>query len=150
MNRFQGDLALSPLADGVTWWLVAPFSYGETRIPRGFETDFASVPRVFQNVLGSWGKYGPAAIVHDWLYWTQRCARLTADDTLLEAMVALTVPTWQMALIYKAVREFGWIAWNDNARLAAQGYSRMHNDGAREKCWKRRMVRAALKGYGNG
>ena len=147
MIRFGHDCALSPYEDGVTWWLYWPVVYygsrGVIRVPRGFDTDFASIPGPFTNILPRWGKYGRAAIIHDWLYWTQRCSRKEADDTLLEAMYVLGVAEWQRNAIYRAVRLFGWIAWRDNARLVKEGYSRMHNSGARQRCWKRKRLLAA-------
>ena len=45
-------------------------------VAEGFETDFASVPRLLWVVLPKWGKYGNAAMVHDWLYWKQDRSRL--------------------------------------------------------------------------
>lgn len=38
------------------------------RVPAGFVTDFASIPRAFWVVLPPTGKYGKAAVVHDYLY----------------------------------------------------------------------------------
>src|SRR5438046_8797712 len=37
----------------------------------GFQTDFATVPRPLWIVLPKWGRYGNAAVLHDWLYWKQ-------------------------------------------------------------------------------
>jgi hypothetical protein len=153
LNHFLCEPALSPYRDGKTWWLDRALVYEGTetvRVPEGFATDFASIPRLFWILLPTWGTYGPAAIVHDWLYWTQRCTRQSADDTLLEAMVALGVSGWQMAAIYKAVHLFGGLAWRDNARLVSEGYSRMHSDGATRPGWKRRLIASTLLLAGTG
>lgn len=40
------------------------------RVPKGFITDFASVPRILHSVLPKTGKYGKAAVLHDYLYRT--------------------------------------------------------------------------------
>lgn len=40
---------------------------GDFTVPAGFRTDFASVPRVVQWLIPSYGRYTLAAIVHDWL-----------------------------------------------------------------------------------
>jgi hypothetical protein len=37
------------------------------RVPRGFHTDFASTPRIFQNLFPPTGAWTKAAVVHDWL-----------------------------------------------------------------------------------
>ena len=122
MSRFTDALVVSPLADGRTWVLLRPFGYDvgnegsantvEVRV--GFMTDFASIPRLFWIVLPRWGKYGNAAVVHDWLYWSQNRSRSEADNIMLEAMGVLSVPTWQKYPIYWGVRAFGWIAWKRN------------------------------------
>ena len=36
-----------------------------------FMTDFASIPRPLWSILPQWGRYGNAAVVHDFGYWTQ-------------------------------------------------------------------------------
>lgn len=149
--RFRSTLSATPYADGRTWYLDRPLTYvrgtGEIiTVPTHFESDWASVPRLFWSLLPPFGSYGWASIVHDWLYWTQRCTRLAADDTLLEAMIATNVAPWQRRLIYRAVRDFGWIAWKDNARIAGEGYSRIRGlrGPANRPAWKRRMLRAAF------
>ena len=119
MSRFTDALIVSPLADGKTWVVLRPFGYdvGEegsgdsVDVAIGFTTDFASVPRFFWIVLPRWGKYGNAAVIHDWLYWAQTRSRKTADEIMFEAMGVLSVPTWKRYIIYKAVRMLGWIAW---------------------------------------
>ncbi len=133
MSRFTRALVVSPLADGKTWVLVEPFAYdvgelgsGDTiEVSRGFKTDFASIPRLFWIVLPKWGKYGNAAVIHDWLYFTQERSREEADRILLEAMGVLTVPRWQQLPIYYAVRYFGWFAWARNQWDREAGYSRV-------------------------
>lgn len=130
MGEFVGDFAVSPLPDGVTWYLRFPFAYTtnaglEIKVPQWFETDFASVPPILQNVLRPWDTYGEAAVIHDWLYWNQQTDRKTADGILLEAMQSSSVPEWKQRCIYLAVRAFGDFAWEDNARIASEGYSRI-------------------------
>ena len=66
-------------------------SRDQITVPVGFETDFASVPRPFSAILPKWGKYGDAAVIHDWLYWEQGRPRPAADAILLEGMTVLGV-----------------------------------------------------------
>ncbi len=94
-------------------------------VPVGFTTDFASIPRIFWIVLPKWGKYGNAAVIHDYLYYDQKLTRKEADDVLLEAMGVLEVPQWQRCSIYRAVRWFGSLAWSLNNRKKAAGYSKV-------------------------
>ena len=128
MSTFTEPLIVSPLPGGRRWRLVGHFTYAVGSehsgayivVPSGFETDFASVPRMFWSIIPPWGKYGKAAIVHDYLYQTLsatsiktgiRYTRKDADDIFLEAMGVLGVPTWKKYLMYWAVRLFGWAAF---------------------------------------
>lgn len=127
--RFRGTLAISPYPDGRTWYLDRAFAYvrdGMTiKVPRGFETDLASVPRVLWNVFPPWDTYGPAAVVHDWLYWSQPVTRDEADAIFREAMSVLLVPRWKAWSIYLGVHLGGQHAWDENASIGSAGYSRI-------------------------
>jgi hypothetical protein len=100
-------------------------SQDQITVPVGFETDFASVPRPFWAILPKWGKYGNAAVIHDWLYWEQGRSRPAADAILLEGMVVLGVSAVVRQTIYTAVRLFGWLAWYRNQADRADGYERV-------------------------
>jgi len=92
------------------------------KIPDGFITDFASIPRTFWNILppcgdGPHAQYGPPAIFHDYLYKThmadgKEVSRKFADDVLFAGMEFEKVETWKKWTIYCAVRTFGGIPWN--------------------------------------
>lgn len=103
--------------------LEKPFTYdigklgGETiEVPAKFTTDFASVPRIFWNILPPWGKYGKAAVLHDWLYHKQTYTRARTDKIFLEAMKVLGVPWHRRSTIYWGVRVGGWVAWNQHKK----------------------------------
>ena len=85
-------------------------------MPAGFETDFASVPRLFWRVVPPWGRYSPAAVVHDYLYHTGKVSRIAADRVFLELMAALGVPLWKRQVMYWAVRLGGWLAWDTSRK----------------------------------
>lgn len=94
--------------------LVARFRYlsslGEIIVPRFFETDGASIPRVFWNILSPHGDYFYAAVVHDFLYsrFNEEFTRDEADFIFLEAMYNVGVPWYRRHVIHAAVRAFGW------------------------------------------
>ncbi len=125
-ERFKNFVQASPFADGENWFLRAELQY-EVRegsgliipVPAGFVTDFASIPRPFWSILPPWGKYGPPAIVHDYLYWDQRCTREQADAVMLLAMEDTHVSCFRRRLIYWALRLGGASAWRSNAKLRA-------------------------------
>jgi hypothetical protein len=133
LSRFTEVLLVSPLADGKTWVIGRPFGYdvgsegsGETiEVPVGFQTDFASVPRPFWWLLPRWGRYGNAAVIHDYCYWEQRYTRKRADEIFREAMRVLQVRSWQVFLMYQAVRWFAGGAWAGNQKQAREGVQRV-------------------------
>jgi len=104
-------------------------------IPAGYLTDGASVPRLFHNVVGPWGKHGQAAIVHDYLceYLTftkeilidgivitkvkHSITRAECDKIFLEAMTVLEVPTLRKNIMYRAVSLFRRVAKTENPSL---------------------------------
>ena len=118
MSSFTSDLIITPMPDGRRWKLLRSFTYyvgkGHTNkvvVHRGFITDFASVPQPLWWLIPPWGKYGKAAIVHDYLYQHQTVSREDADRIFLEAMGVLKVKNWRKYPMYLAVRLFGWVAW---------------------------------------
>jgi len=136
MSRFTDILLVSPLADGKTWVVMRDFGYdvgteGSTDridVAVGFQTDFASVPRLFWTVLPKWGKYGNASVIHDWLYWAQTRPRAQADAIFLEAMGVLGVHDAVRCPMYWAVRLFGGVAWYRNQLDRGAGFDRVRPD----------------------
>lgn len=133
MSRFTDVLLVSPLADGKTWVIRRGFGYeigaegsGDTvDVAVGFQTDFASIPRLLWAFLPKWGRYGNASVIHDWLYWTQTRARAEADAIFLEGMEVLEVGAFKRGLMYRAVRALGGIAWVRNSADRAAGFDRV-------------------------
>jgi Protein of unknown function (DUF1353) len=114
-----GEEPLSVLyVDGRRWKLLERFDFASqaleriVRVPSGFETDFASIPRILWAILPPTGSYGKAAVLHDYLYRTHgACTRGQADRALLELMVALGVSWWTCLIIYLGVRIGGHFSY---------------------------------------
>jgi hypothetical protein len=113
LQLFQGD--------GLNFMLVDPLPYEIIRtketieVPAGFVTDFASVPwyaRAFINVLG---RHSIPAIVHDYLYWEQRCTREQADELLREGMIEYKSSWLDEVAVFYAVKYGANGAWKQNA-----------------------------------
>lgn len=136
MSKFTDALVVTPLADGKTWVLMGAFGYDRRseriEVDAGFQTDFASVPRILWMVLPKWGKYGNAAVIHDWLYWKQDHSRAEADRIFLEGMSRLGVSAWTKYLMYYAVRAFGWLGWWRNKEDRAAGFDRVSTENILE------------------
>ena len=95
-------------------------------VPRGFVTDLASVPRVFWAAFPPCGRFTPAAVVHDYIYWYQPqvCDQKCADDLLLVAMKESKVDLVSRNAIYAGVRLAGKSSWAENKKLREQGVVR--------------------------
>ncbi|MCP4647510.1 MAG: DUF1353 domain-containing protein [bacterium] len=116
------DLDVRILKDGRKRKLLKPLVAILPRITvvakKGFVTDFASVPRLFWRILPPFGKYAPAAVIHDYLYFTGVVPRKMADQAFLDGMKILKVPFWKRVIMHRAVRMGGWYTWNKHRRGA--------------------------------
>lgn len=122
MSSFTKPLIVEEASGSETEWILhTAFEYhvGEEEsgdvisVPAGFRTDFASIPRIFWNILHPAGKYRGAAVIHDWLYNQHARPRKECDKIFLEAMGVLKVSWVKRHAMYRAVRSFGWIPWNN-------------------------------------
>jgi hypothetical protein len=129
----SGMLKMSRFREPI-YFLTAPIYWTPNRaqerykpvtVPPGFVTDFASIPRIFWSVLRPDGEYAYAAVVHDYLYWTQTRSREEADDILKMAMEDFEVGTATIKTIYGAVHLAGKGAWNGNAKQKGHGERRI-------------------------
>ena len=121
MSSFTKHPALRLLPDGESWEVAESFEYHVgsedsneiIKVPKGFITDGASIPKIFWSIIGGpWGKYGYAAVVHDYLYYKHIYTRRRSDQIFLEAMEVLGVSKWKRNTMYVAVRMFSWLFWN--------------------------------------
>lgn len=128
MSSFTRPLTVTKQKNGA-WVVETGFIYfvgGEDsdefiKIPSGFVTDFASVPRIFWSIIPPDGKYSQAAVLHDYLYsrmgevehgdYTQVYTRKECDKIFLEAMKVLGVGWLKRRVMYRAVRIWGFIPW---------------------------------------
>jgi hypothetical protein len=114
------------LKDGsIRWSPNAGQNFQSVVVPMGFVTDLASIPRVFWQALRPEGRYAYAAVVHDYLYWTQKRLREEADQIFKIAMEDSKVKPAIIGTVYQGVRRFGQAAWDNNARLKRAGERRM-------------------------
>lgn len=77
------------------------------KIPKGYTTDLASVPRCLWAVLPPHGKWAKAAVVHDYLYDHALRTKQEADNIFYQGLMVLGVPSTKARLMYWAVRLFG-------------------------------------------
>jgi len=123
MSQFTTKLNVEPLGKN-KWKLTDGFEYHVgsypseeiIKVPTGFVTDFASVPRVFWPIIDPVGKHGKAAVIHDYCYATACYSRPRSDYIFWEGMKVLDVDEWKREVMYKAVVWFGWWAWFKHRR----------------------------------
>lgn len=148
MSRFTGELTITQLdVDTRTWRLEQPLVYeiGDensghvVEVHKLFETDGASVPRIFWSILPTWGRYSRAAVVHDYLYNELRPGtephpeaptRQRADAIFLEAMAVCGVGFLTRWIMWAAVRVFGFLALQAARATAWTGHKPMPTEVA--------------------
>ena len=89
--------AVRAFGDNKFWITVEDMIYviGSTSerivVPKGFVTDFASIPQPLWSLgLTPDGQYSRAAVVHDYLYWSQGCTRAQSDRLLVSRSILYT------------------------------------------------------------
>lgn len=78
-------------------------------IPKNFETDLASIPRLLWPILSpQYSGFVPPAILHDYLY---RChtdlSRRVADEILYSALISQHITVFTASKFFVSVRLFG-------------------------------------------
>jgi len=92
------------------------------KIPAGFETDGASIPRPFWLTTGTpfRPRFFKSALIHDYLYRHQILERSLVDQIFREMLLADGVCKYTAIKMYYALRLAGWIAWNRHRRRLAK------------------------------
>ena len=110
MPFIAGDIVVKQIGDR-DFELVEPIEYAGMKerfiVPKGFQTDLASVPRPFVWLLPRYGRYTRAAILHDYLWRntsTVGVSRADADGIFRRAMRELGVPFLRRWMMWAAVR----------------------------------------------
>ena len=115
MSSFTQHPPLLPLEDGIHWQVMEDFEYhigsedsnDFVKVPKGYVSDLASIPRFLWGIIGGpWGKYGYAAIVHDFILQNKLYPPSKADRIFYEAMTVLKVPSWKCSMIFFACRMY--------------------------------------------
>lgn len=127
----MSDLIVRPDPDRETGFiLVEPLLYfgkhDHFRIPAGFHTDFASIPRILWPLIPPQGRHAKAAVIHDWLYvnapttttrWLggrmeRSISRREADGVFRRVMRESGVGWLRRWTMWLGVRLGGWAGWH--------------------------------------
>src|ERR1700722_1629933 len=74
--------------------------------------------------LRPWGRYGPAAIIHDALFASQTTSFWTANMVLWRAMKITNTARWERIVIFGGVMLGGYFAWLQDGRRLKKGMRR--------------------------
>lgn len=83
-------------------------------VPKGFDTDLASIPFGFRNLFSRAGRLVGPSIPHDYMYQFAaklKVSRLLADWVLLAGLTAEGLSWWRRWAVFLAVRAGGWWVW---------------------------------------
>lgn len=130
-GHFSAPLGRFDWIDGSNWRLVDGFRYYLTPdegdagdfvdVPAGFVTNFASIPRVLQNLCPTTGKYAQIAVVHDKLFLApvirtpasaRPCTRAEANRIFLAGAEVLGVSWVVRRVMYRALQLGSGAAWD--------------------------------------
>lgn len=117
---FQNRLSVTTATTG-KWVLLQDLIWvsgtSVIRVPKGFATDLASIPRPFRLFITVNGKHRESAVLHDWLYNKkgklpfETYSRAEADRLFLSAMKSQGVNWLTRSAMYAGVRLGGWVYW---------------------------------------
>ena len=97
--------------------------YIDYDVPEGYESDLASVPRIFWSIIAPFELGIKECIVHDKLYRENFRDRKWCDDFWLTTMRRKKVKKWKREWAYRLVRSFGWNSWRKHAKRNSQSVS---------------------------
>ncbi len=105
MGRVQLYRLLDPVSYAVNeadhWYIT---------VPKGFVTDFASVPGPAWPIIELYGgrhKINSAAVLHDWLYATHHVCRTVADSLMYQELRETEFPRWQAKAVLLTLQKCG-------------------------------------------
>lgn len=113
------------------WELLRDYWFSDglafDRVPKGFEYDLATIPRILWSLIAPHELSTAAPLVHDWIYHNKGTirhggeglvtySRKEADRLFLRMMIDAGVPRCRARVAYFAVRATGWLYWNDLIR----------------------------------
>lgn len=98
------------------YYYCYPLTHEVIRVPKGFETDFASIPYATSALFDPMGDNSEAAVLHDYLYAVgEPGQREKADSIFLDTLAAHGVDPLRRKLMYEAVRMGGGAAYGSPA-----------------------------------
>lgn len=110
------EILLSPI-NHKYWMVMQEIEINGFIVPKGFITDFASVPKVFWMFLPPWNDYGRASILHDYQYCSGCLPKKESDKMMLDTMKKDGVRAFRRVMIFISVSLFGAPAYRKAAKM---------------------------------
>lgn len=163
-SKCAGNSGVAPPSPGVrpsgnnrAFILLEPMHYtignsgAVIKVPAGFVTDYASVPKPLWSMYSPHSQYSRAAVVHDYLYWTRKCSRVQADRLFLIAMKESSVPEATRQYVYAGVNRYGEEPWESNKAERKRGTPRIvpltRRDFPPNWSWEQYRAKLFASGY---
>jgi hypothetical protein len=113
MGAFSTKTIRVQTSDGHFFVLLESFSYTADDgtvyvVPAGTVTDGCSSPRILWPFVAPFGFPFLSAVLHDFLYSGSGVPKARCDELFHEAMLSVGVTRLTAAVLYAAVRYFGW------------------------------------------
>jgi len=147
-GKFSGPVVVQNLPDGRNFRVVRSFTYVDSLgqlwfVPRGTETDGASVPRVLWSIYPPFsGKYRDAAVLHDRYCQSRSTKWQQVHRVFYDAMRSSNVDEATAKIMYSAVWFFGprWDGSGKVTRSVGHSYSKEE---------RQRLLKAMIKWISN-
>lgn len=95
----------------------------EIKVLKGFDFDFASIPKIITNLLPKNGQeYDRATCLHDALYASRWLPKAVCDRLFYDAMLSDGVSKVRAWSMYQAVKWFGHSAYKDGDEEETRKY----------------------------
>ena len=122
-NKIKSSVNVKLHNDGTHWTLLSDLKVIINNIyivvPKGFTTDFATIPKYLKPFVPNKFIYNQIVVVHDYLYSMKIVSRKTADEILRDGLLLLSnnptiIDISYSKIFYISVRTFGGSHWNNS------------------------------------
>lgn len=120
---FKNKLNVEVDEQGEIRTLTAPLRYVNKKldlditVPKGFKTNYGSVPMFLQSIISASGKATYGYVIHDYLYSIGKYTKKESDAILSTIMTELGVSKWRVVSVYYGLKIGGSKAWNNCRKL---------------------------------
>jgi hypothetical protein len=121
LNQWSGRRRQHALLQDFSLIIVSQGMTNQVTVPKGFITDWATVPLFCQLILGNRDDYAEAACLHDYLCVTN-VPYFVANSWMRSAMFALGAPRWKRVAFFYALMIFGYDSSASRGIAKAKNY----------------------------